>query len=186
MTKVYFVRHAQPNYQNHDDLTRELSAKGMKDRELVTAFLKDKQIRVVLSSPLRRAVDTVQHFADSQGLPVQIVADFRERKVDDGWIGDFDGFARAQWKDFDYQLPGGESLREVQRRNIAALKWAIETYPGEHIAVGSHGTALGTILHYYASFDYADFQNIKHKMPWIVCFSFDNGRFAGLETFDLL
>ena len=27
MTTVYFVRHAQPNYENHDDLTRELTEK---------------------------------------------------------------------------------------------------------------------------------------------------------------
>ena len=30
MTTVYFVRHAEPNLMNHDDLTRELSAKGGK------------------------------------------------------------------------------------------------------------------------------------------------------------
>ena len=63
MTNIYFVRHAEPNYNNHDDLTRELSPKGMTDRELVTAFLADKQVDIVLSSPYKRAVDTVTHFA---------------------------------------------------------------------------------------------------------------------------
>jgi len=29
MTTVYFVRHAQPNYENHDDMLRELTAKGL-------------------------------------------------------------------------------------------------------------------------------------------------------------
>ena len=45
MTNIYFVRHAQPNYENHDDLTRELTEKGMRVlrnelarlRELVTS-----------------------------------------------------------------------------------------------------------------------------------------------------
>ena len=41
MTNVYFVRHAQPNYENHDDLTRELTEKGLQDRKLVTEFLRD-------------------------------------------------------------------------------------------------------------------------------------------------
>ena len=27
MTRAYFVRHAQPNVNNHDDITRELSEK---------------------------------------------------------------------------------------------------------------------------------------------------------------
>ena len=50
MTKVYFVRHAEPNYNNHNDALRELSSKGMKDRKLVTKFLVDKHIDVVLSA----------------------------------------------------------------------------------------------------------------------------------------
>ena len=41
MTNVYFVRHAQPNYEKHDDLTRELTEKGLQDRKLVTELMKN-------------------------------------------------------------------------------------------------------------------------------------------------
>lgn len=71
MTKVFFVRHAEPNYSNHNDALRELSSKGMEDRKLVTKFLADKHIDVVLSSPFKRAVDTVKDFADSYGLKLK-------------------------------------------------------------------------------------------------------------------
>lgn len=64
MTTIYFVRHAEPNYTNHDDILRELSEKGLKDRELVTDFFTDKQVDIVLSSPYKRAVDTVLDFAE--------------------------------------------------------------------------------------------------------------------------
>ena len=30
MTTIYFVRHAEPNYMNHDDMLRELTKKGSK------------------------------------------------------------------------------------------------------------------------------------------------------------
>lgn len=86
MTKVYFVRHAEPNYNNHNDFLRELTSKGMEDRKLVTKFLEDKHIDIVLSSPYKRAVDTVKDFADGYGIKIDIVNDFRERKVDSGWI----------------------------------------------------------------------------------------------------
>ena len=46
MTKVFFVRHAEPNYDNHDDRSRELSPRGMEDRKKVTSFLADKNIVV--------------------------------------------------------------------------------------------------------------------------------------------
>lgn len=31
MTEVYYVRHAEPNYENHDDRMRELTEKGLRD-----------------------------------------------------------------------------------------------------------------------------------------------------------
>ena len=96
MTKVFFVRHAEPNYNNHDDLTRELTEKGLRDRELVTEFLADKEIDVVMSSPFKRAYDTVKHFADSRGENILVVDDFRERKIDNVWIPDFNFFCERQ------------------------------------------------------------------------------------------
>ena len=174
MTKVFFVRHAEPNYDNHDDRIRELSPRGVEDRKKVTAFFADKNIDIVISSPFKRAVDTVQDFADKNGLTVEIVEDFRERKVDSGWIEDFASFSKKQWSNFSFKLSDGECLREVQDRNIAALDNVLKKYPGKNIVVGSHGTALSTIINYYdKSFGYDDFENIRFLMPWIVEFSFD-------------
>lgn len=174
MTKVYFVRHAEPNYNNHNDALRELSAKGMEDRKLVTEFLVDKHIEVVLSSPYKRAVDTIKDFADRMGLEINIIYDFRERKVESGWIEDFTSFTKMQWNDFTYKLSDGECLQEVQERNISALQQVLNKYAGKNIAVGSHGTALSTIINYFdRSFGYNDFEKIKNVMPWIVEFVFD-------------
>lgn len=185
-TTIYFVRHAEPNYENHDDRTRELSPKGLEDRKLVTNFLSDKKIDAVLSSPYRRAVDTVSEFAKSQDLTIQIVEDFRERRIDSGWIADFLSFSRAQWADFDYKLSDGECLREVQERNIRALNRVLEEYQGKTVAVGSHGTALSTIVNYYdRRFGYQEFDKIRALMPWIVRFTFYGKNCVDIEQYDL-
>lgn len=186
MTTVYFVRHAEPNYSNHDDMTRELSEKGLADRMLVTEFLADKNIHAVLSSPFKRAVDTVGHFADSAGFDVITVDDLRERRVDSGWISDFDGFCKRQWSDFDYKLSDGETLREVQQRNIAVLNAVLNVYDGKNIVIGTHGTALSTIInHYDSSFGYERFCEIKGLMPWVVRMEFQGQRFVELHSIDL-
>lgn len=132
----------------------------MEDRKLVTKFLADKHIDVVLSSPFKRAVDTVKDFAT---------------------------FAKMQWSDFAYKLSDGECLQEVQTRNISALQQVIYKYAGKNIVVGSHGTALSTIINYYDhSFGYNDFERIKNVMPWIVEFVFDeNTKCIGIEEHDL-
>ena len=186
ITNVYFVRHAEPNYENHNDLLRELTPKGMSDRTLVTKFLSDKQISVLLSSPYKRSVDTIQEFADHNGLSIEIVEDFRERKIDSVWIEDFNAFAKQQWADFSYKLSDGECLQEVQDRNIRALSNALKQYSGQNIAIGSHGTALSTIINYFdKSFGYSDFQEIRKLMPWIVHFCFENDTCVKIEKYDL-
>lgn len=186
MTTVYFVRHAQPNYDNHDDLTRELTEKGLRDRLKVAESLKDVSVHAVLSSPYKRAVDTVQPLADQRGLAVQTVADFRERKVGDGWLEDFTTFAKGQWADFDFALEHGESLRQVQARNVAALERVLAAYPGKTVVIGSHGTALSTIVEHYApGFGYQGFDRIRNVMPWVVRFTFEGTTCTGVKEIEL-
>lgn len=186
MTTVYFIRHAEPNYNNHDDLTRELSEKGKKDRKLVTEFLLDKDIDVALSSPYKRAVDTIKEFTDFKDLDIEIINDFRERKVDSGWIENFNEFCKSQWNDFNYKLSDGECLGEVQDRNIKALHKVLSEYKDKTIVIGSHGTALSTIINYYdKSFEYHDFEKIKGLMPWIVKFVFDKNNCIEIKQINL-
>lgn len=176
MKTVYFVRHAQPNLENHVDLERELTVKGLEDRRLVTAFFQSRPVDGVYSSPYRRAMDTIEPFAASAGLPIQVVDDFRERKVGEGWIEDFHEYSLRQWADFSYKLPGGECIREVQERNIEALRGILRPLrAGGTLVVGSHGTALSTIINYYQpDFGCEEFYRLG-KMPWIVEFRFEDG-----------
>lgn len=185
-TTVYFVRHAEPNYNNYDDKSRELSNKGLQDRKLVTKFLEDKHIDVVLSSPYKRAIDTVADFAESVNLEIELIEDFRERRVANEWITDFNSFCKKQWENFNYKLSDGETLDEVQSRNVKALGAVLENYNGKNVVIGSHGTALSTIINYYdKTFGYSDFEKIRNLMPWIVKFIFEDNTCIKIEKYNL-
>lgn len=186
MTTIYFIRHAEPNYQNHNDCLRELTIKGMEDSKLVTAFLSDKQIDLVFSSPYRRSVDTIKDFADTNGLSIHLVDDFRERKVNSSWLDDFESFCKSQWKDFNFKLPGGESLQDVEDRNIRSLIKILQENSGKNIVIGTHGTSLSTIIHYFnSSFGYEDFQKIRNIMPWIIKFNFIEDKLIDFQNYHL-
>ena len=43
MVRIYFVRHAQPDFSHFTDLKRPLTDEGKKDAEAVTEFFKDKE-----------------------------------------------------------------------------------------------------------------------------------------------
>jgi len=187
MRKVYFVRHAKPDFSIVDDYSRPLTEEGCKDCKKVTEFLSEKSITKVFSSPYKRAVDTVKDFAESLDLNIHIVDDFRERKINNGlWIEDFNAFSKEQWNNFDYKLPGGECLNEVQERNIKALMSVLEENIDGNIAIGCHGTALSTVINYFDNrFNFSEFDRIKNIMPLIVCFTFDGRDIKKIEEFIL-
>lgn len=49
---LYFVRHCEPNYDNHNDKERELTAKGQADTRLINDFLKKLILMVSMPAPL--------------------------------------------------------------------------------------------------------------------------------------
>lgn len=186
MTTVYFVRHAEPNYMNHDDMLRELTQKGLEDSKLVTRLLADKNVDIIFSSPYKRAIDTLRDFSEFSELKIHLENDFRERKVDSCWIDDFASFCKAQWMDFDYKLSDGETLREVQTRNIEALNRLLNNYKNKTIVIGTHGTSLSTIINFYdKKFGYADFEKIKGLMPWVVKFTFQDNTCVEIQQYNL-
>lgn len=183
MTILYFIRHAEPNYENHDDHSRELIPKGLQDSQHLVNLFKGIPIDHFVSSPYQRAIQTIEPLAKERKLSIELDDRLRERKITDQWIEDFTGFSNRQWEDFSYHLPGGESLQQVQDRNIEALQHLINHYPDQTIVIGTHGTGLSTIVnHYKPDFGLQDFEKIKHLFPYIVKFTFTNQEFHRLDV----
>lgn len=186
MTTIYFVRHCQSDHSVHDDRTRPLTPKGMKDSLLVTEFLSNRNIDTVLSSPYRRAIDTVKDFAETHNFSIETVEDFRERKVGDRWLDDFMAFVKRHWEDRNYREDGGESLQETQDKNISALREVLKKYEGQILAVGTHGTALSSIINYYQPrFGFEQFAQVVNLTPWVVKFQFQGEDCRSITGYDL-
>lgn len=177
MNTIYFIRHAQSDRFTKDDRTRPLTEEGMADSAKVTDVLKDMPISHILSSPYTRAIQTVSGLAEKKGLSIEQVEDFRERNAG-GWHGeDFLKYIEKQWADHNYSIMGGECLAECQSRNIHALENVMATYPNETLAIGTHGTALSTIINYYKpEFGFESFMRILDMMPYVVRMDIDEGR----------
>ena len=67
-----------------------------------------------------------------------------------------------------------------------ALVKVLEQYRDKTIVVGSHGTALSTIINYYdRNFGYSDFDKIRYLMPWIVEFTFKDKECVNIQKYNL-
>lgn len=175
MTTIYFIRHAQSDHLSRDDATRPLTDQGVTDALEVTAALKDKGIRHIISSPHMRALQTISDLAKTLNIQVDVDKDFRERVVGT-WIPDqFYSYIKKQWYDITYRNEGGESLSDVQIRCVSAVRRAIKQYKDETIAIATHGTALATIINrYYPEFGYPDVMRIINFMPYVVKMEFES------------
>lgn len=180
MTKVYFVRHAEPVHAHADDRTRPLTAEGLGDRKIVLETLKNKNIDVFYCSPYVRSMATIEEAANAYGM--EIHTDERLREREKGNEGNSSGnVLRKRWADFSFHEDGGESIGMVQERNIASLKEILVANEGKNIVIGTHGTALSSILNYYnPQFNCDDFLRIVDWMPYIVELDFEGEECVGV------
>lgn len=178
MTTVYFVRHAQPKHEWKEDRTRPLTEEGKKDSAIVLEFLKDKEIDMFYCSPYKRSIDTIEEAATFFGK--KIITDERLREREKGPDGNNHGMFQKRWNDHEYHEDGGESISMVQKRNMEALNDILSDNPGKKIVVGTHGTALSSILNFYdADFECEDFLRIIDWMPYIIELDFEGNKLVG-------
>ena len=180
MTRIYFVRHCKPDGKIMDDRNRPLTEEGLEDSIKVAEILKDKQIDVFISSPYRRSYDSIKKAAESYGMEIQTDERLHERKA--GKDGNNHEMFKKRWADFSFAEEDGESIGAVQKRNIEALNEILERYDGKNIVIGTHGTALSSIINYYdKTFNGESFMKIIDFMPWILKMEFDGEKFLSME-----
>lgn len=178
-TNVYFVRHAHSTY-TPDEMGRPLSNKGIADAKIVTELLKSEGIDVVYSSPYKRAIQTVDGIANYLNREVQIIEGFKERKLAEKPVADFEMAITKVWQDFTYSWPGGESNLVAQRRGVAATLQVLDHHQGENVVIGTHGNIMVLIMNYFDKKYGFDFWGTL-SMPDIYKLSFRDGKLIAVQ-----
>lgn len=150
-TTVYMVRHAESPYDEGNERTRGLTAKGKADVEKVTKLLSDEGIDIILSSPYRRAVLSVEGLAQHLNLEIETFEDLRERHFSSDEVIDLMSNIRNNFYNAEYALPGGESNADCQNRSITVLKTILKEHKGKKIAIGTHGLVMTLLMNHFDS-----------------------------------
>ena len=176
MLKVLLVRHAEPVLPGtigFDEFSRPLTESGARDAlELCNGF-RNLEITAVYSSPMRRARQTVEGFAVSRGLQVEVVHDFHEHVLSPEPISNWREVLEQAWTDFDFALPEAQTMRSTQARGFAALEQLTKIHSSGTIVIGGHGTIFSLILNRIeASVDCAF--HLAMPMPAVYSLEFDD------------
>ena len=146
-TTIYLLRHAQ----SEPDRTQPehgwpLSLRGAEQARRLVDALADLPVDRFVSSPYRRAIDTIAPIAAARGAPIAIETDLRERALTSGHAENWDAMLRASWADFALAHPGGESGLACQARVASCLARLADRHAGERLLVASHGNAIALFL----------------------------------------
>ena len=188
MVEIILVRHGETEW-NAAEIFRgradvALNENGLRQAELLGAYLKDEKIDSVYSGPLSRAVKTAQAIASHHGLTINIVDNLND--ID---CGEWEGLPLSEvkekyeelyrdWVDTPEQvrLPGGESLDEVTNRALPFVQEAITRIGEGKIVLVSHRAVLKVLIAALLTLDNSAFWNFKLDNCGLTRFTFDGVR----------
>lgn len=146
------MRHALPQRVETTGAAADprLSETGHAQAERLAAYLGTEQIAAVYSSPLRRAIETMEPLAARLGLPIEVVDGVAEWDRDEASYVPveelrasrdvrFLDVTRSVWSDMAVMAP-------FRDRVVAALDALIAAHPGGRIVVGCHAGVVNTFL----------------------------------------
>lgn len=158
MKHFYIFRHGESTYnisnrvQGHSD-DSQLTDKGRKQAQETAIKLHNKNIEIIVSSPLKRAIETGNIVASKLNVP--LTTDHRFIEVNVGVIEGLNydevmekyGELYQRWRSSDKDntdicFENGETKKNVRRRVFEALNFYAEETGYSNIAVSGHGIIL--------------------------------------------
>ena len=156
MSVLHLLRHGEHVLQGRAAVGRTpgigLSGRGQAEIAAVAERLAGDGVAALYASPLQRTRETAEIVGARLGLAVTLRDELIELDFGE-WTGaTFDAVrADPRWEAWRSQrslatIPGGESMREVQRRSVEALLDIAERHADETVVLVSHGDVIRAML----------------------------------------
>jgi probable phosphoglycerate mutase len=169
-TRVVFVRHGVTGETGPILSGRrpgiDLSDAGWGQAEAAAERLAGLPVAAVYSSPLERCWQTAEAVAARHGLDVRESVGLAEADYGD-WSGQKIADLRSSplWKLVQVtpsavRFPGGESVREMQNRAVAAVEEIVAAHPGELLVAVSHADPIKAMVAHFTGVHIDLFQRL--------------------------
>lgn len=171
MKKIYLVRHGESEWntikkiQGQNDIV--LTAKGIKQAQLIGKRLKYEKIDIIYSSDLIRAYKTAQIIGENLNLDVIPMEEFREIN-----FGIWEGLSTEElMKNYEeemilwmtapekFYVNKAETLKELQERAMNGINKIIHQ-DFENVLIVSHSATIKTIILGLLDISLSNFKNL--------------------------
>jgi broad specificity phosphatase PhoE len=156
-TRVFLLRHAEtadPRVFHGAESDVGLSDKGRRQAEAIAPVLAALKPDVVISSAMRRALDTAGPIARACGLPVRVVPELHERRVgvlsgtpnndpDGAWPQTMRRWCAGETH---YAHEGAESFDAIRARVVPVWERLTREHAGKTVVIVAHGIVCKVLL----------------------------------------
>lgn len=145
LQKVYVIRHCEAEGQPPE---AQLTEKGLLQATELVDFFSTITINRIISSPYKRAIDTIQPFATKFNLDVETDKRLEERVLSKENLSDWLEKLSTTFDNLDLKFEGGESSREAMNRIVEVINEVFSNNVQNTIIV-SHGNLISLLLKYF-------------------------------------
>lgn len=145
MKYIYMIRHCQAEGKAPE---APLTEKGQKQAVELASFFQNRKVNRIISSPFKRALQTIQPLANELNIEIETNHQLAERVLSSKNMPDWFEKLRATYEDFDLTYDGGESSREAAKRIIEVVD-DVKISEAEHTILVTHGGLLSLLLNHF-------------------------------------
>ena len=158
----YVARHGQTEWNAENKVCGitdiALTEKGIAQADELADQVKGKNIEIIISSPMKRAVITSRIVSEKCHIPMMT----DNRLVEQNY-GVYEGVDRnnedflANKRNFAYRYPNGESMIQVAVRVYTFLDEIKKQYSGKNVLIVSHGGVCRILKTYFSDMTNEEF-----------------------------
>ncbi len=185
---IYLFRHGTTNdnaegiFSGWRDVP--LNRKGIKDARIVALRLKEKEFGLAFQSNLMRSKQTLREVLKFH-KHVRVITD---KRITERNYGSLQGKTHLEivqkygWKKYDSwhrgydtRPPGGESLKDVEKRVLSFIKYLLELMKEEEInvAISAHGNSMRAFRKYFEKLDIKEMCSLYNDYEQVYEYSVD-------------
>ncbi len=182
MVTLFLLRHGETAWNEERRVMGRqeipLNRRGILQAKRVARILPSLKIDAIYTSPLKRALETSHILAEGNGVPIKV-----DRNLTEFAFGRWEGYRLEDlMRDKAYHrflktpltaaVPGGETIRNVQKRGLTAMRRAAREFPKGRILFVSHGDVLRAMICHHLRLPLEEFRRLR----------IDNGSLTALEV----
>ncbi|GGD11971.1 histidine phosphatase family protein [Pontibacillus salipaludis] len=157
--EVYIIRHCKAEGQEPGaSLTKE----GMAHAEKLRVFFQGKEVDRIVTSPYKRAIQSIQPLGLEKGVAIEEEIRLEERRLSSEPLTDWLEKLERTYYDMELAYEGGETSRIASERAMSVLEEVLHG-EGEIIILVTHGNLMSLILgEFDQSFGFEEWKRLSN------------------------